>query len=226
MHFYGISLNYINKSGSRLDETKSSQFSLKDSVMVLITAQGGMLKKLYIDNSLYLILMSWRNHLTWLGYNDNCVQGWDLKIQWREKIFFLQFLLPIDGGKTDQRSRGPLINTSHCISAAPTDMSVSGIVYSVIRSPAIMCQKCSAACRYISITLAVPVMGTFFPLGLTPRLLHVKCFGQVVLRDLPQALAENYWADIPSNQTWGFRFVEHSKPFSPEKVTKDESWKF
>lgn len=30
--------------------------------MVLITAQGGMLKKLYIDNSIYLILMS--------GYND------------------------------------------------------------------------------------------------------------------------------------------------------------
>lgn len=37
--------------------------------MVLITAQGGMLKKLYIDNSMYL-LMSRRNHLTWLGYND------------------------------------------------------------------------------------------------------------------------------------------------------------
>lgn len=56
-------------------------------------------------------------------------------IKRKKQQHFLQYLLPIDGGKTDQRSRGPLINTSHCISAAPTDMSVSGIVHSVIRSP-------------------------------------------------------------------------------------------
>lgn len=66
---------------------------------------------------------------------------------------------------------------------------MSVILYTVSSGPpAIMCQKCRAACRYINITLAVPAVGTFFPLGLTSTLLHV----QVVLRDLPQALAENY----------------------------------
>lgn len=96
-------------------------------------------------------------------------------------------MLPIDGGKTDQRSRG------HTASLLLPLICQCLVLYTVSSGPpAIMCQKCRAACRYINITLAVPAVGTFFPLGLTSTLLHVQCFGQVVLRDLPQALAENY----------------------------------
>lgn len=106
----------------------------------------------------------------------------------RKKIYFLQFLLPIDGGK-QIKGAGVLWSTLHTASLLLPLICQCLVLYTVSSGPpAIMCQKCSAACRYISITLAVPVMGTFFPLGLTSTLLHVKCFGQVVLRDLPQAL--------------------------------------